>query len=321
MKPPAPHKKPPAAVFAAALAALLAGGCASATTADAGHHAPAPAPASVSATASAPPGDPARVAARDAAALVDAFDLPPGSTRSAAEPVGTPKTMGGAANGPESSQRVVSTGWWVVDEPAAAAYSWLAAHNTGARDSANGYGSTSEEGYKSFFYTEPSTSILDERYVAAEIGASSADRTVIRVDAVETYYPTKPAAEVVPVAPYLIVTFHPGFNATGPGPAPHVVTDRSKIAKVAALINALPVRPVGEVFSCPVDMGTALGLTFRSAPGGAVLAEVDIKLGGCGGVDVTIGGASEPNLVAESTYPSGLAGQVESIVGLALPGN
>ncbi|HWG27187.1 hypothetical protein [Actinospica sp.] len=70
------------------------------------------------------------------------------------------------------------------------------------------------------------------------------------------------------------------------------ITGHAKIARVAAIINALPPAPTGA-FSCPADFGGGLELDFEST-GGAVLEQVSMDASGCGGTSVTINGARQP---------------------------
>jgi hypothetical protein len=132
--------------------------------------------------------------------------------------------------------------------------------------------------------------------------------------------PAKPAAEQVPDSAVLSVV---GQTVPGPGSTTArtaVLTDAAKIKEIAADINALPTLPhyTGKVH-CPMEIvGTTLTLDFRDSAAGPVLAVV--RLGPqpssqCnGGVQVTVGGTTEPQL-DDSAQPK-LFTEIEQLAGL-----
>jgi len=71
-------------------------------------------------------------------------------------------------------------------------------------------------------------------------------------------------------------------------PASVTVTDPAKVAKLVALVNALPLFPPG-VFSCPADDGRGVRLTFLAKTGGPTVATAFAKSNGCGGVQLAVG--------------------------------
>ena len=132
--------------------------------------------------------------------------------------------------------------------------------------------------------------------------------------------PVKPAAEQLPDSTELTVV-----GQTVPGPADTtahavVLTDAATIKEIAADINALPTLPhYSGMVHCPMEtVGTMLTLDFRDSADGPVLAVVRLgpkPSGQCtGGVQVTIGGATEPEL-DDSGHPK-LFTQIEQLAGL-----
>jgi hypothetical protein len=296
---------------AAGLAALLlAAGCASAATTAPGSAAQPPPPAAAS--------GPAALAARDAAALRAALRLPGGSVPAPGAPDGTPAVMTGSAGGPVGSERVVLTDWWIAPGGRAAVSAWMRAHNS-TSDPADGVGTgTGPDGASTdYSYFEPATAVLAERYVDIRVGALPGGRSVVRLDVVEIYRPAKPAGDTVPATAYLAATLSPGGNPPG-APRTVAVTDRAVIAKIAALVNALPTAAQGGVYSCPAAQGGDLALAFGASASSAPLARVDILLSGCQGVTVTLGHTAEPGLDDTGGTPPYFPDAVAALLGLRL---
>ena len=266
------------------------------------------------------PTDPAQVAQADAAKLLSAFVPPPNATAATSEPNGTPAAMNAPGYTTTSSAEVDRTGWWIVDTPANTVYSWL---KTRLPSGAGTYGGspTDTTGATIQFVMDdkPATNLLGQRTVMAAVGSLSATRTVLRVDAQVVYRPAKPAAELVPVTAYLLATVRPKRLPDAPSPSPSsvAVTDHSKIAEIAGLLNALPTR-VSGIYHCPIDTGAGIYLTFETAADGATRATVALHLEGCGEVSVNIGGTNEPGLdPSDTTYPGGFSAHVARLLGIS----
>jgi hypothetical protein len=119
-------------------------------------------------------------------------------------------------------------------------------------------------------------------------------------------------AAVVTVTPYF--GLHPDPRAERLDRA-FTVTDPAKVARIAAVIDGLARFPAGT-FSCPIDFGGQMRLTFFARPAGPVLARLTAQYGGCGSVSVRIGGRDMPAL---SGYPDSgppLQQQVLAIAGV-----
>ena len=94
----------------------------------------------------------------------------------------------------------------------------------------------------------------------------------------------------------------------------YAVTDEQTIAKLAQLINALPVAPNQDiVHSCPSSLSPAYQLDFQSSATAAPSAEVSIM---CFGVMVTLRGhGDEP--IRSGTVPSAAVSSVlQNVAGL-----
>ncbi len=271
------------------------------------------------ASANPAPTSPAQVAQADAANLLAAFVPPPNATAATSKPNGTPTVLSAPAYTATSSAEVDRTAWWIVDTPVNTVYSWL---KTRFPSSAGTYvGSPDAAATIQFVtYDKPATNLLGQREVVAAVGSLSATHTVLRVDAEVVYRPTKPAGDQVPVTAYLLATVRPRQLPDAPYPSPTsvAVTDRSTIAEIAGLLNALPTRTTG-IHDCPMETGAAITLAFKTAADGATRATVVLHLDGCGEVSVNIGGAIEPGLdPSASTSPGGFDAQVAHLLGVTL---
>lgn len=127
--------------------------------------------------------------------------------------------------------------------------------------------------------------------------------------------------DAVPATAYLSVVQHyfPGVTLQGPGPqsASYAVTDKQIIARLAALINAVPVAPEPNIIApCPSSLGPAFLLDFRDSATAAPAAEVAIV---CFGVIVTVHGRQEPVLSAGTAGNGQLLGTVVELLGQHAP--
>ena len=130
------------------------------------------------------------------------------------------------------------------------------------------------------------------------------------VDAQVTWQPAVPPSEKVPAdAKAVTISMNLGLNQGGKKPPkPVTITGPAKVGELKALINSLPLTKPGD-FHCPPEFGDNLVLTFRGRPGGQALAIATDILSGCGGIDLTIGGKSQPELASLSgTRILGIAG-------------
>jgi hypothetical protein len=80
----------------------------------------------------------------------------------------------------------------------------------------------------------------------------------------------------------------PGMNDKAAPPGPVTVTGKAKVGRLVALINGLSAFPSGT-YSCPMDDGRGVRLTFLRAADGRALASALAAGNGCGGVTLTAG--------------------------------
>ena len=74
------------------------------------------------------------------------------------------------------------------------------------------------------------------------------------------------------------------------------ITDPATVARIAAVINGFTQVPPGS-YSCPASTSDpTMQLTFRTSPGGPVVASVTVEYQGCQWVWVTIGAHTLPAL-------------------------
>jgi hypothetical protein len=245
---------------------------------------------------------PRQVAEADAASMLATFQPPPGATSSGRIAV---QVLSAPPEEQASQDAVLRTAWWRADGKPAAVLAWvrqaaLTWKDGSARFTLNGSGASGGPTADAMAFDEFSLpavpNVLASRWLVVSVADIGADRTAIRVDAEVDWLPPKPAAERIPEAAK-VVTITPvaGLRPLPAEDRPVTVTDPAKVARIAAAVDGLPLFPPG-VFSCPADFGRVMRLTFRPSPGGPVLAVVTSEDGGCGAVQVDIGGKSMPAL-------------------------
>jgi hypothetical protein len=220
---------------------------------------------------------------------------------------------------------VLRTQWWRADGKPAAVLAWVqraaqAWKDGSAEFTLSGSGSSGGPAADSMQFdqfTLPAVpGVLPNRWVLVSVADDGADHTAIRVDAEVGWLPPKPAAERIPAAAEAVtITPVAGLRPLPADDRPVTVTDPAKVARIAAVIDGLPLFPPGE-FSCPADFGRAMRLTFRATLAGPVLAEVTGQTGGCGAVQVDIEGKPMPQLWQSDQMQQ----HVMAIAGIRWPG-
>jgi hypothetical protein len=151
--------------------------------------------------------------------------------------------------------------------------------------------------------------------LVVSVAGDGPGKVAIRVDAQVIWLPAKPAAERIPATAKVVMIMRvPGSEPQPAGGAPVTITDPGKVARIAAVIDGLPVFPPGMGF-CPLADGSGMRLTFRATLSGPALAVVTAQTGGCGAVAVTIGGNPMPTLGQAASMQQ----QVTTIAGLHWP--
>jgi hypothetical protein len=272
------------------------------------------APAASTVTAStAAAGTPKQRAEADAAALLASFVPPPGATRLPRAPdipggyLKTPITSLG------DSYQVDGTTFWQAPGAPQAVLNWEIAHISRRFSLGDADFGTAGTASDRSFELPPVPGVLTSRDLVVEVASLGDGRTGIRVDAEVGWQPSRPAGDQVPSTARAVTIGEETTMQTGPGlPSPVTITDPVVVAKVAALVNGMPISPFnGIAMSCPAASGSFLTLTFRASPGGQVLATVRTDQS-CG---VTVFSAN-PNQSLALTQPSGLDQRVLTIAGL-----
>jgi hypothetical protein len=278
-------------LIAVVLIAALAAGCGTATSAPRAAIA-ATATATTTATAAAAgqssAATPKERAAADAKAILGQFVPPPGAVRLPKRPAlpdGSP-VMGLAA----TTQADV-TGYWRVSGTATALLAWEKAHiarGFSRQDVIIGPPSWNT------VYTLPAVpGVLPKREMNVQFYQEGGGQTVIMAEAMVSWQPPRPAAEVIP-ASVTEVTITPAGIWAG-NPVPVTVTSAAAVRRLAALVNGLPRSTVGQGIPCPSG-GPGFTLTFRAAPGGPPAA-VAGGPAACDQVTLSLGGKSWPSLL------------------------
>jgi len=259
-------------------------------------------------------GSPRQRAVADAARIIASFPRPPGAVRT-----GLIASLTQPGERPDTPDLASVTQWWRAPGRPPSALAWIRAHlPSGFNPAGTGTGNGQ---WTDVFALPPVPDVLTQRELVV-LAVPDGGQTAIRADAQVVWLPARPAAERVPPDARL-VTVTPVF---GLHPDPRLerldraftVTDPVQLARIAAVVNGLDRFPDGT-FSCPADFGGQMRLTFRTSPGGPVVARVSAQYGGCGIVSVRIGGR---DMAALSTYPDSgppLQQQVLTIAGVSWP--
>jgi len=280
------------------LAALGAASCGAATQ-PAGLTGATQAPAgsaSPSAPSTGPPGTqtPEQRAEQDAAAILAAFVAPPGARHLAAPPVG----LKSPSDLPGTPDLVDKAGWWQVAGAPRQVLDWMKAH-VPHRFTLDGWGALDRGTgpiWSDSFDLPAVPGVLLSRQLVLNATSAGNGRTAIRVDAQVIWLPARAPGETIPAgATAVTLSLTPEMNARNKAPAPVTVTDQATVRKLTGLIDGLPLFPEGT-YSCPMDNGSSLVLTFRAGHGGPALAVATVRLTGCEGVNLTIGRQQQPGL-------------------------
>jgi hypothetical protein len=275
---------------------------------------PTPRPAAASPR---PPLSPRQRAVADAAQMIASVPRPPGAVRT-----GLIDSLSVPAEGITYSDLVTATQWWRVPGQPQAVLSWVAAHlPKGFTLGGSGGGdyqptpSITVPGMSFDQFSLPVIpNVLAQRWLQILVAPDGPGQTAVRLDAQVLWLHAKPAAERIPLDASVVTVSPEGT----PGPLRHAVTitNAVTVARIAAVVDDLPVAPTGGVCVPPAYIG--LRLTFSVGRRGPVVARVAEAY--CAVVTVTIGGRSMPALrdyVNASGQPaSSLAQRVMALAGL-----
>jgi hypothetical protein len=177
----------------------------------------------------------------------------------------------------------------------------------GARQTASGYSGTTE--FVSYSLQAVGAPALGPRSLSVTAVELTDGSTGVRADATVRYSAPRLPAQGVPArARVLEVEMTPAPFGPAPAPtlkSPLVITNRSEVRRIAAIVDGLPfVAFHGVAISCPVIMPAPVDtFTFRTAPAGPVLATVteaaDTPSGPepCFTAALTVGGRRQPGLL------------------------
>jgi len=253
---------------------------------------------------------------QDAAELA-LFSLPAGSRELSGAPAGIPTAM---LTPPFTQDLIVTpvklTQWWAVKQSPASMESELTTQANAIGKGHDDVTSGSTGGGASFVQIVeldlPADSAALDRSVTMQIvplpTAADGDVTLVKISAGAALPPIRPAAETLPITPVLIVSRGADSGlplARKPTPAASVViTDQATIAKVVAILNAMPLSLSDGPISCPAETGGGYTLDFRDSKTGPNLAQVAWNEYACGGLQVSVSDKPLPSLSGGSTLSS-----------------
>jgi len=261
-----------------------------------------------------PQPTPPQRAVADAARLLASFVPPPDAARMTRSPVSLLAT---APSEPLSANVVIRAGWWRVAGRPQAVLAWIKAHPpAGSSDAGDGgiesapppgaplatppYRST-QVSYVDF--SLPSVpGVLMARAVIAAVAADGPDQTEIGVFGESLWLPARTAAELIPAAARLVaITPLPGQAPPAGTDHQVTITDPAQLARIAAVVNALPAQAPFGWMECGPFPGPGMQLTFRANAAGPALAVVTARQELCRVVSLVIGGKRMPMLDGAET--------------------
>jgi hypothetical protein len=260
----------------------------------------------------------------DAARIIADFPRPPGAVRT-----GLIASLTSATIGVGDADVATATRWWRVPGRPQAVLAWIRAHLP-AGFTSDGSGSatypdpssgTLIESQADAFALSPVPGVLPQRDLVVT-AVPYQGQTALRTDAQVVWLPARSAAERIP-AGVRAVTVTPVFGLNRNARLDRLdraftVTVPAQVARIVALADGLTVYPPGAR-SCPADFGGAMRLAFLTRPRGRVLARFTAEYGGCGGVSVSIGGKTQPELSTWTTSGGLVQDRVLAIAGIRWP--
>ncbi|MCW2931071.1 MAG: hypothetical protein JWM19_2033 [Actinomycetia bacterium] len=298
---------------ALACAALTACGTAASTAAATGAGAPAHVVAATKLT-------PQQQAKADAAAMLAAFVPPPGARRLSSAPTGSGGVLKHKAFTVGVANQLDDVSFWRVPASAASVLNYEKAHLprqfklTSWGSVGDTYGTPPKPGHPLRGPSQPHPigntygawydqwslpgvpGVIDLRDLTVELTDPSSSVTYVRIDSNVAWIPPRPATEKVPAGVKVVtITASPDANHPKGTPAPVTVTSPAKVAQIVALLDGLSLK-TSSTFSCPMEQGEGITLSFRAKPGGPVLATASEWIPSCGSVNFTIGRVRQPTL-------------------------
>ncbi|HUA48513.1 MAG TPA: hypothetical protein VMA77_24960 [Solirubrobacteraceae bacterium] len=242
----------------------------------------------------------AQAARTDAASLLASLSLPPGAVRQAGEPSGDDGTLAQPASGPPATPNAVDDHvWWVVPGTTQEVLQYVESRAPpGAQPGLSG--TSSGPGKPTVvttgFQWPPIPGELSLRWLLVAAVQLRDGSTAVRADSEVVWITPRPRAERIPTGARRIVVATTRGGTLIQGPI--TIKSRARLAKVISLVNALPAFQPG-VHSCPADFGWLIRLAFYrtvTGPDSSPLAVAAADPGGCGVVQLWLGGRREPAL-------------------------
>ena len=273
--------------------------------------------------AAAAPSANERAARADAIALLAKLRLPEGAVLSATEPAGGGSSLQPSPALNATTARADSHAWWQVPGSAAAVIAFITGHPP-AGSKLDGTGSFSRGGKlisQSVDFVWPSVrGVLGERELAVTVAASSDGYTGLLAQAQSDWIVRRPPGERIPAGVDQIEISTAALG--GPATRALTVTSRSRVHRIVALIDTMPI--VGPaVFNCPALLlqgAQRLTLVFRSTDGVALAHATYIAYPGlasssgpCNPLQFWIGRRRQEPLVGGR-----FLGRLDRIVGVSL---
>jgi hypothetical protein len=244
----------------------------------------------------------------DAASLLAELPLPPGSSESASEPAEDDSLLAHPGEGPPVTPNAVDVhAWWLVPASPAETLVYVCTHlPAGTISTMIGGGisgpSTPENEVGAFAVPgNPGTLVI----WAVRLPNGS---TALRADAQVVWITPRPVSDTIPSGAHLlrIAVHDPNTNYSNIVESafrslldrlPGKVTSVGQIDEIVTLLNELKAVQPG-LRSCPFAGAedSNVELSFYASIHAVPLALVDIHLGGCGGVGVSIGGVPQQML-------------------------
>lgn len=246
-------------------------------------------------------------AVADARAILSSFVPPPGAVRLARKPQ-LPGGWGSyPAMGMNSTTQADAVGYWRGTGQPTALLAWEKEHISGSYSRQDVI--IGPPSWNTVYSLPPIPGVLPQRELNVQAYEAGGGTTVIMAEAMVSWQPPRPAAEVIPASVRAVT-----IAASGPwpgNPRPVTIASAPVVRKLAALVNSLPVATAGQDIPCP--MGAGFTLTF-GAPGRAPVA-VASGPAECGVVHLTLDGEAEPDLQPSGSYRAAIL----KIAGLPWP--
>lgn len=258
-------------------------------------------------------------ARRDARVLLGRLRLPAGAVISATEPSAGGAALAHPGYTSASSALVDRRAWWTVPGSISQVAAFVKSHPPrGGKRSTTGsmQGGSTTDLFVGFSWP-PVRGVLWQRQLVVVFAQLPDGITGVRADAEVEWTVPRPAAERVPPGAGLLTVARntlPGW----PPPLSLAVTDKTRIRRLAAMLDRLPVlQPVAV--ACPALFAApTISLTFSAASGGPPLARatmpVDGPEGSCAPITFAVRGRQERPLYA---FPS-FRHRVSKVLGVAL---